>query len=62
MHISEMMEVLKDLDETSKRKVDILEHFVVSHIMIDLLLTYLWFCFCVLEGLNTHFQAGKNMY
>ena len=38
MHISEMMEVLKDLDETSKRKVDILEHFVVSlDIVIDLL-------------------------
>ena len=26
----DILEVLTDLDETSKRKVDILEHFIVS--------------------------------
>ena len=27
--VSDILDVLKDLDETSKRKVDILEHFLV---------------------------------
>jgi len=31
LSIAEVLTVLNDLDEASKRKIDILEHFVVSN-------------------------------